>query len=166
MAAQGWLELESDPGMTSFFPHHIFTDRQFTLTKIIVFFFPTGVFLLLVEEFGMEYNLFEDNFAFFNSYMYLQLILLLLLISGVLGCLEKHFQQTRRRRPLKQKNCSRKAKEWINFSPNGLINNVLLLQKTSLRAFIRLQYDEKSLRNESCSLRSTSTQILESFQQY
>lgn len=91
MAAQGWLELESDPGMTSFFPHHIFTDRQFTLTKIIVFFFPTGVFLLLVEEFGMEYNLFEDNFAFFNSYMYLQLILLLLLISGVLGCLEKHF---------------------------------------------------------------------------
>ena len=56
-----------------------------------------------------------------------------------------------------------KQKERITFSPNGLINNVLLLQKTSLRAFIRLQYDEKSLRNESCSLRSTSTQILESF---
>ena len=44
-----------------------------------------------------------------------------------------------------------KQRERIISSPNGLIN-VLVLQATSLRAFIRLHDDVNLLRNESCLL--------------
>ena len=55
MAAKGWLELESDPGMflTLFAPRFLSFENILPLNNnLILLSIPTGVFLLLIEEFG------------------------------------------------------------------------------------------------------------------